>query len=190
MNDTFDDDLAPAFRIYDSADYFRVRRPKAEATSSLVASPPLEVSIAPRVVADANGGASCEANTEAHDDAHDDAHGDDALGAHGVVEPPAPTTIEVAVPREVESRLVDILGSSRAACETIEVAYKRKEHEIAAVFGGLSSLEARALNHRLTRPRQGDVLALQFGRLIEARRARLLSVLTDTRRREAQMAHR
>ena len=60
-----------------------------------------------------------------------------------------------------------------------------KEHEIAALFGRLTVMEAWTLHKRLTCKAPEDVLVVAFDRLIIERRARLVAYLGDARRRAA-----
>ena len=82
----------------------------------------------------------------------------------------------------VERAILAILDSPTAA-ETIEATFRRKERELGEIFAGLTVLESRALHKRLSDAR--DPLAIRFGRLVCARRERLLAFLADARRREA-----
>jgi hypothetical protein len=101
-----------------------------------------------------------------------------------------PAVVEASLPEAIEHSLITILASAPEPWETIEVAFKRKEQEVAAVFRLLSWPESRTLHKRLSAPRDGDYLAAQFGRLVSARRARLLSFLADVRRRAVLAASR
>jgi hypothetical protein len=98
---------------------------------------------------------------------------------------PDGASVEAHVSIAVERELLEALSASPQAGETIDVAYRRKEERIGAVFAGLTVLEARTLHRRLTTPSANDAIATQFSRLIESRRARLLAFLLDTRRRQA-----
>lgn len=95
---------------------------------------------------------------------------------------PAKPIGDIAVPASVEHAILAILDSP-AAGETIEAAFRRKEHELGELFAGLSVFESRALLKRFSDAR--DPLAARFGRLVAARRERLLAFLADARRREA-----
>jgi hypothetical protein len=101
-----------------------------------------------------------------------------------------PAIVDAPLSEAIEHRLIAILTSAPGLGETIEVAFKRKEHELAAVFGLLSLPECRTLHKRLTAPGDGDQLAAQFGRLVSSRRARLLTFLADVRRRADLAASR
>jgi hypothetical protein len=85
----------------------------------------------------------------------------------------------------LEAEILDTLGAPVAPGERLEIAFRRKEHELKLVFERLSVMEARELHRRLTLMLPGDPIATRFGRLIGERRARLLAFLADARRREA-----
>ena len=89
------------------------------------------------------------------------------------------------VPSETERQLGQILASARQPGETIEAAYRRKEHELGEVFARLTPIEARELHRRLSNPAVGDVIATLFARLVAERRTRLLGFLAGARRRHA-----
>jgi hypothetical protein len=93
-----------------------------------------------------------------------------------------PPRVEPTLSTDLERTLIAILTADREAGETIEMRYKRKEHELGSAFAGLTLVQARALHARLLAAREDDVLALHFGRLIEARRVRLLAFLVMARR--------
>lgn len=100
--------------------------------------------------------------------------------------PPLEIAVAVRPPSEldpqIEQRMIAILVSDREGGETIELAYKRKEHELATAFAGLTAAQARALHARLLAPRQDDALASSFARLVETRRIRLMAFLLTARR--------
>jgi len=85
----------------------------------------------------------------------------------------------------LDARMLAILASGPAHGETLDAAFRRKEHELGAVFARLSVAESRALHRRLSVPAQDDLVAARFGQLIVERRGRLLAFLADARRREA-----
>lgn len=162
------DESDQAFRIYKSADDFALRRPTgAVAAPSTIAQPSL-ASVALRIV---------EHRTPPKVEPAED------LTARSG--PTLVTSADGSIPSEIETQLTQILASLPMPGETIELAYKRKEHEIGSVFASLSALESRALHERLTLARRDDALATQFSRLIEGRRLRLLAFLNDARRRDA-----
>ena len=104
---------------------------------------------------------------------------------------PAPKRVpEAIVPRSVELRIAAAFADQPRMGETIEVAFRRKEHALVCAFALLVPLEARALHRRFSQPVTGDPLAASFARLTADRRARLLSYLEDTRRRQAVVAAR
>ena len=85
----------------------------------------------------------------------------------------------------VDTRLLAILASGPGHGETLDAAFRRKEHELGALFATLDVAASRALHRRLTLPADDDLVAARFGQLISNRRARLLAFLADARRREA-----
>ncbi|MEJ7597433.1 MAG: hypothetical protein WKG01_05945 [Kofleriaceae bacterium] len=86
---------------------------------------------------------------------------------------------------DAEAELLEILTTAPATGETIEASYRRKEHDLTQVFARLSPPEARTLHRRLSEARPDDAVAGPFGRMVEARRTRLLAFLGGARRREA-----
>jgi hypothetical protein len=92
---------------------------------------------------------------------------------------------EVGIPREIEIAILAVLEGPVGFGETIETTFRRKEHELGALFTKLTAIECRALHKRLENPKAGDALALRFSAMISVRRARLLAFLQDARRREA-----
>jgi hypothetical protein len=93
-----------------------------------------------------------------------------------------------ASPLEVEGRALAVLEAPADPAEPIELAFRRKEHELRTLFGVLSSGEALVLFRRLTLACPDDNLASKFARLVAERRARLLAFLEAAPRREA-LAH-
>jgi len=96
---------------------------------------------------------------------------------------PRPANAEL--PPDLQRSMLEVLGSKPGAGETIEIAYRRCESQLGALFAKLSPLQARALKLRLEQPREGDILATRFNRLVVQRRQRLLAFLGDARRRDA-----
>jgi hypothetical protein len=98
------------------------------------------------------------------------------------------TTASAATPAAVtpwfEAPLLEILLRPVPA-GTARDGHAKKEHEVGALFGRLSVLEAWTLHKRLGNPQTGDVLAAAFGRMIVERQGRLLAFLGDARRRAA-----
>lgn len=85
----------------------------------------------------------------------------------------------------LEPSILQALAAPPRYGETIDAGYRRKERELAELFGALSRSEAATLERRLTAAREGDVLAQRFARLVVDRRMRLLAILADIPRREA-----
>ncbi len=94
---------------------------------------------------------------------------------------------EPALP-PLDAALIAVLDSGPVPGETIEVAFRRKECELAELFASLAADDALALHRRLASPRDGDPVATRFARLVVARRERLLGFLADARRRAAVAA--
>jgi len=103
-----------------------------------------------------------------------------------VVEPQTPPLVLPAVAQGVTERaILEVLDERPAVGETIELAYRRKEHALGELFAQLTIIEAHTLKKRLENPKAGDALATKFTSLIASRRVRLLAFLGDARRREA-----
>jgi hypothetical protein len=86
---------------------------------------------------------------------------------------------------ELEDEILSVLAASPELGERIEMAFRRKEHELMQVFMRLSVLDAMELQRRLSLGLADDPIAMQFMRLVADRRARLTSFLAGARRREA-----
>ena len=95
---------------------------------------------------------------------------------------PRRTAPVATVGSATEQAIADIL-SPRSDAGRISDAFDRKESELRALFCSLRPLEAAALRKRLAD--STDKLAEVFSRFAPERRARLLAVLADARRREA-----
>jgi hypothetical protein len=99
------------------------------------------------------------------------------------------TEVTVVIERDeviaLEPSILQALAAAPQYGETIEAGYRRKERELADLFGSLTRSEAATLQRRLSTPRDDDALARRFARLVVDRRARLLAILADTPRREA-----
>jgi hypothetical protein len=95
--------------------------------------------------------------------------------------PPAPAVPPLAC----EPALIAILDAPVAPGETATDGFRRKEHEVGAVFAAMSIIDSWHLHRRLLRNAPGDALAASFQRLTGERRDRLLRFLGDARRREA-----
>jgi hypothetical protein len=91
-------------------------------------------------------------------------------------------------PISLEHEIVSILDAYPDPGERLESAFRRKEHELGAVFARLSVMDARALHRRLTLTPPDDPIAARFARLIVERRERLLAFLADVRRCKMQQA--
>lgn len=96
-----------------------------------------------------------------------------------------PRTTATSISPEFERAITDVLASKPKLGETIDLAFRRIEREIAALFAQLTPVEARALKQRLELVRADDSLTARFNRLVAERRIRLLAFLGDARRREA-----
>ena len=95
-----------------------------------------------------------------------------------------PSRVAVVADRAAcEPRVLEILASAAHAGETIDVEYRRKERELAALFAALAPAEAAALQRRLSDARTD--LGARFARLVIERRSRLLAILADAPRRAA-----
>ena len=84
-----------------------------------------------------------------------------------------------------DARLIAILDAPLGDGEPAAIGFLRKEAELRATFAALPVLDARALHARLSTPRSGDLLAAKFAGLVIERRPRLLTFLSDARRRAA-----
>jgi hypothetical protein len=93
---------------------------------------------------------------------------------------------ETATALACELHLLAMLAATPGPGETIEVAYRRKEQQLAHAFAALGCDDARVLHRRLSEPRTDDELAQRFARLVVERRMRLLAILADAPRREAR----
>jgi hypothetical protein len=118
---------------------------------------------------------------------------DEESGEVTTIAAPVPDTVETELTQPIERdevialepSILQTLAAQPRYGETIDSAYRRKERELADLFGALSRAEAMCLERRLTNPREGDVLAERFTRLVVDRRMRLLAILADIPRREA-----
>jgi hypothetical protein len=86
---------------------------------------------------------------------------------------------------ELEDEILSVLGAAPEPGERIEVAFRRKEHDLMFLFARLGVLDAMELHRRLSLGLADDLIATQFTRLIAERRGRLLEFLAGARRREA-----
>ena len=107
--------------------------------------------------------------------------------------PPRPTPCAAAPvaapppppPPSPDAAPLAVLDSPPDYGETIDQAFRRKEHALLSAFASLSPRDCAALHARLSAAREGDALAARFARLVRERRDRLLAFLADARRREA-----
>lgn len=95
--------------------------------------------------------------------------------------PPPPPPL----PTEKEAAFIAIIEAPLQFGETAQFGFARKEAELRTAFASLTVIEARALQMRLSNPRNGDQLAAAFIRVTRDRRERLVNFLADARRREA-----
>lgn len=84
---------------------------------------------------------------------------------------------------DLDQRLAGILTSAVGVGETVELAFRRKEHQLGELFATLSNVESVNLHRRLSNPRTGDRAAELFGRMTVVRRDRLLAFLASVNRR-------
>jgi hypothetical protein len=99
--------------------------------------------------------------------------------------PPAKPVEASAWSASVDVALIAILEAPLHAGETVALGFARKEAELRHVLATLSIVESRAMQLRLSRPKDGDPLTKAFLRLTGERRERLLNFIADARRREA-----
>jgi hypothetical protein len=88
-----------------------------------------------------------------------------------------------APPTTIDGRLIAILDTPCAPYETLDEGFARKERALGEVLAALPGAAARALRFRLTACKAGDELANKFARLSLERRARLLVLLLEQRKR-------
>ncbi len=84
-----------------------------------------------------------------------------------------------------DQNILAVLDGPAAAGESADALYRRKEHELGALFATLPASDAVALAKRLSTVEPGDVLSARFSRLVAERRQRLIDFLGDAKRREA-----
>ena len=92
-------------------------------------------------------------------------------------------------PVAFEAEILAALDAPKQDHETSEAAFRRKEHEIGAVFARLAPADSLALERRLNLSLAGDPIAARFARLVAPRRHRLISFLSEMRRRQPRRAH-
>jgi len=88
-------------------------------------------------------------------------------------------------PVQLENEIIAVFDERPAPGEQLEMAFRRKEQQLAAVFARLNAVDSLALQRRLNLSLSDDPIAERFGRLVVARRTRLLAFLADARRRIA-----
>lgn len=103
--------------------------------------------------------------------------------SRAVQQPPRRSPFELTPERT--AALAAAFSITVAAGETHAQAFARGERAIGALFVELTVAEAYGLHKRLVANHPADPLAVAFCRLIAERRARLLAVLADARRRAA-----
>lgn len=91
-------------------------------------------------------------------------------------------------PATLDEQLIAILDAPIAPYQTSAEAFARKERELGSLFVALHGADAHEMQFRLTACRPGDALATKFARLSLERRARLLAVLFEVRRRSVKVA--
>jgi hypothetical protein len=84
---------------------------------------------------------------------------------------------------ELEDEIIAVFDAPRIDAEQVELTFRRKEQQLAAIFARLVPAESLALQRRLTLAIPGDPIAQRFGGLVPARRTRLLTFLAEARRR-------
>lgn len=82
-------------------------------------------------------------------------------------------------------QIISVLDEPAAIGESADALYRRKEHELGALFATLSASDAVALAKRLSTEATGDTLSARFSRLVADRRQRLIDFLVDAKRRQA-----
>jgi hypothetical protein len=86
-------------------------------------------------------------------------------------------------PVACEAEILGVLQQPASEGEPRELAFKRKEHQLAALFAQLVPAESLALEERLRLAQPGDAIATQFRRFVVARQERLLAFLAQSRKR-------
>jgi len=84
-----------------------------------------------------------------------------------------------------EEAIVAALDRSALPHELASEAFRRKEHEVGALFALLTAADALQLDRRLSVSAPADPIASRFARLVPERRTRLITFLRDARRRTA-----
>jgi hypothetical protein len=86
-------------------------------------------------------------------------------------------------PISLETEILAALDAPKHDNETFDAAFRRREQEIGAVLSRLTPADSLALERRLTLSLPGDPIAARFSRLVAARRNRLVSFVSEMRRR-------
>lgn len=108
-------------------------------------------------------------------------------GKRDAAEPPRRITWRKVA---LENEILTVLDAKPGPDETFELAFRRKEQELMAVFARLDILDSMELHRRLSLCLFDDPIASRFARLVVQRRTRLLSFLASARRREALQRRR
>ena len=86
-------------------------------------------------------------------------------------------------PIALESEILAALDAPKQDNETFDAAFRRKEHELGAVLSLLTPADSLALERRLTLSLAGDPIAARFAQLVAVRRNRLVTFISEMRRR-------
>lgn len=86
-------------------------------------------------------------------------------------------------PVALEPEILAVFETERADHKSRELAFKRKEYALGALFAQLVPADSLALEERLRAGLPGDAIACHFQRFVGARQARLLAFLADSRKR-------
>lgn len=113
---------------------------------------------------------------------------EDADGGHDeTVDEPVRRSLE---PVALETEIIAVFDARPPEDESASVTFRRKEHDLTAVFSRLSAIDSLMLHRRLDLSLPGDPIAERFRRFVVDRRVRLLAFLADARRRIAIQAAR
>ncbi|MEP6864986.1 MAG: hypothetical protein ABJE66_30480, partial [Deltaproteobacteria bacterium] len=86
-------------------------------------------------------------------------------------------------PISLETEIIAVLDAPKQDSETFDAAFRRKEHEIDAVLSRMTPADSLALERRLALSLPGDPIAARFSGLVAVRRNRLVSFISEMRRR-------
>ncbi|MEO8842282.1 MAG: hypothetical protein ABI704_11970 [Kofleriaceae bacterium] len=89
----------------------------------------------------------------------------------------------ISTPLALEAEILVALDVPKRHHETRDAEFRRKEHELGAVFARLTPADSLALEKRLKLSLAGDPIAERFSRLTADRRDRLIGFLSAVRRR-------